>query len=302
MSFSGGAERREQPALVVARIFEQPQRLVGVCRDDNAVEAPQLVAGEAQLDAVVEPADRPHPRREVDSQPLRQRAHVRLTAAGHCLPAEAPEAEHPVIREEPDRIDEREVERPVGSRRPERRAQRNEEVVAEARRVALLGDVARQRPVLVAWIVERTASEPQEARDLERQPRERRAAARVLECVPVARDREAHLRVLGADAELAEETDEVWIGLLVVDDEAGVEPEGPACDRELDGIRVAAGAVVAFEELDVVRLRQRVRRAEAGDSRADHRDPHEWNAPPARLTFECAAGPPSAWTEMSTAA
>ena len=54
-------------------------------------------------------------------------------------------------------------------------------------------------------IVEDAAPEAQEADDLAGQAPERRAAARVLEAVPLAGDREAHLRRLGADAELAEE-------------------------------------------------------------------------------------------------
>ena len=76
------------------------------------------------------------------------------------------------------------------------------------------------------------------------------------------------------DAELAEEPDEVRVGVLVVDDEAGVERQRPSRDHVLDGVRVAPGAVVALEELDLVALRERVRRSEAGDARSDHRDPH----------------------------
>ena len=129
-----------------------------------------------------------------------------------------------MVCEEPDGVDEREVERLAGRSRPERGAERDEEVVTEPRRVALLGDVAGEAPLRAAGVVESPAAAAQEAGDLERQPRERRAAARVLEVVPVAGDREAHLRRLRAHAQLAEETDEVRVGVLVVDDEAGVEP------------------------------------------------------------------------------
>ena len=179
-----------------------------------------------------------------------------------------------MVREEADGVDEREVERPAGSGRPQRGAERYEEVIPEPGRVALLGDVACEAPVRAPGVVESATPEVQEAGDLERQPRERRAAARVLEVVPFAGDREAHLRRLRADTELAEEADEVRVGVLVVDDEAGVEPERPARDHVLDRVRVSAGAVVALEQLDVVALRERVRGSQTRDSRADHCELH----------------------------
>ena len=229
---------------------------------------------EPQLDAAVEAADRADLGREVDAQPLLQGAHVGPAAAGDRLPAEAPEAEDAVVGEEADGVDEREVERLAGSGRPERGAERDEEVVPEPRRVALLGDVAGEAPLRAARVVESPAPEAQEAGDLERQPRERRAAARVLEVVPVAGDREAHLRRLRAHAELAEEADEVRVGVLVVNDEAGVERQRPSGDHVLDRVRVAPGATVALEQLDLVALRERVGRSQARDARADHCDLH----------------------------
>ena len=45
------AEGAEQPPLVVARILEQSERLVGVRRDDDLVEAVPLAVVGRQLDA-----------------------------------------------------------------------------------------------------------------------------------------------------------------------------------------------------------------------------------------------------------
>ena len=259
----GRPEGAQQTAFVLARILEQTQRLVGVGCDDDAVEASQFVARQSQLDAAVEAADRADLGREVDAQPLGDRSYVGPAAARDGLPAEAPEAEDPVVREEADGIHERELERLAGSGRPERSAERDEEVVTEPGRVALLGDVTGEAPFCAARVVESPVPEAQEAGDLERQPRERRTAARVLEVVPVACDGEAHLRGLRAHAELAEEAYEVRVGVLVVDDEAGLEPKGPARGDVLDRVRVATGAVVTLEQLDLVALRKRVGRSEA---------------------------------------
>ena len=82
-----------------------------------------------------------------------------------------------MVGEEADGVDEREVERLAGSGRPERGAQGDEEVVTEPRRVALLGDVAGEAPFRAAGVVESPAPAAQEAGDLERQPRQRGAAA-----------------------------------------------------------------------------------------------------------------------------
>ena len=71
-------------------------------------------------------------------------------------------------------------------------------------------------------------------------------------------------------SEVAEEPHQARVVLDVVDDEAGVEREPVVHDR----VRVAARAVVALEELDLVRVRKRIGRAEPGDPRSDDCDPH----------------------------
>ena len=71
-------------------------------------------------------------------------------------------------------------------------------------------------------------------------------------------------------SEVAEEPRQVRVVLDVVDDEPGVEREPVVHDR----VRVAARAVVTLEQLDLVHARQRVGRAQPGDSRSDDCDPH----------------------------
>lgn len=98
-------EAAERAALLVARILEQGERLVGVRRDDDLVEAPHLVS-DAELDPFGIPADPAHRASEPHrpSQALSDRLDVLAAAAGRRPPAKATETEHPVVVEEPDRV------------------------------------------------------------------------------------------------------------------------------------------------------------------------------------------------------
>ena len=64
--------------------------------------------------------------------------------------------------------------------------------------------------------------------------------------------------------ELGEELPEQGVVARVVDEEAGIDPV-----RLHHGVRVAAGAGVAFEYGHVVRAREQVRGSEPGDAAAD---------------------------------
>jgi hypothetical protein len=98
--------------------------------------------------------------------------------------------------------------------------------------------------------------------------------ARLRRCAnsPAARrlvaDAHRHLGVLRGDAELAEEPDQVRVGRLVVDDEAGVDAHG----TQVVGVGVPAEAVLGLEERDVVLALQHVGGGEAGDARPDDGD------------------------------
>ena len=212
-------------------------------------------------------------------EPLGERAHVGVAAAGDVPPLVAPEAEHAVVVEEPDRRRGGVLERAARRRRPERGRQRNEKVPPEAAREASLVEVASQRQRVVE-IRERALCGQEPASDLPEQREEPRVGgatalrerppARVLEAAG-ARDRERHLRRLGRDAELREESRQERVVAGVVDEEARVEREPVAPDRA----GVTAGALVALEDLDVVRALEHVRGPQPGDAAADDRDLHE---------------------------
>ena len=159
-------------------------------------KARAVAVGGAELDPVVATGDRPHRQAQVQhrTRALEQRLHVGAAAADDRAPALAPEAEHAVVVEEAERVAGREVERRAGAARPDRRGQRDEEVVAKLRRVAVLGHVGAER--LLARTLDRAARLAQEADDLADEPQRRvaeRASPRVLEPVPPTADRERHL-------------------------------------------------------------------------------------------------------------
>ena len=237
---AGVGERTQDSPLVGRRIGQEPKRFVGVGGDDGAVEPPRRITVDHDGDAVRVPLERDHGRAKVEasSNPREDRAHLFAAPADDGLPAAPAKAEHPVIVEEANRIGGRDVERPLRGRRPDGGGQRDEVVVTELAGVSLARDVALERGVDVARVVAHAAGVPQEADDVAEHPQEARVG-----CVPglregtptgpldpaaAAADRERHLRILGAEPELAEEPNEVRVVRLVVDDETGVEPKLPA--------------------------------------------------------------------------
>ena len=207
--------------------------------------------------------------------------HVGVRATRDRSPAMTPKPEHPVIVEEADRVRGRDVERPARCGRPEGRSQRDDEVTAEAPRVAPFGQVVAERGVLVGAGLDRRARRAEPAPDLPDEGRELRArrvaplrerlATRVLEPARVAADRERHLRRLEGDAELRAEPREQRVVALVGDDEARVESEAVVHD----GVDVPAQPRVALEHVHLVAAaRQHVRCAKPGDAATDHRDSH----------------------------
>src|SRR4029077_181378 len=104
-------------------------------------------------------------------EPLGERRHVRVAAPGDVAPLVAPEAEHAVIVEEPDRRRGWVVERTPRRRRPERRRQRDEKVPPKASREASLVEVPPQRQCLIE-IRERALRGQQPASDLTEQREE----------------------------------------------------------------------------------------------------------------------------------
>jgi hypothetical protein len=77
--------------------------------------------------------------------------------------------------------------------------------------------------------------------------------ARVLQAAAGAADRHAHLRGLGGHLQLAEHLGEQRIGALVVDDEAGVDPDRRSGGRHDEmGVGVAAEPAARFEERHII--------------------------------------------------
>ena len=147
------------------------------------------------------------------AEPLGERPHVRVATAGDIAPLVAPEAEHAVIVEEPDRRRRGVLQGAAGRRRPERRRQGDQKVLPETRSRSPARRDSRRSDGPVVEIRERALRGQQPASDLAEQREEARVGrapalrkgfpARVLEPAG-AGDRERHLRRLGRNAELRE--------------------------------------------------------------------------------------------------
>ena len=277
-------ERAEHALLGRARVGQEAERLVAVRRDHDLVVPPgRAVVGE-DADAVGTPRDRAHAERRRGGVPP-SRSAIRST----------------YVRLPPTTVRQRKRPKPSmpwlsknliayaagnSSARPGAVDQSAEvsgtmKWFAEPARVAALGEVTTECVRLVVVLLERAPRRPEPAADLGDERVEARPdevpplrvgpPARVLEAAGPARDRKGHVRLLRRDAELGEEPPEERVVGLVVDEEAGVEPEAPVRDR----VRVAAGVVGALEDLHLVRARKQVGGSQAGDPGPDHGDSHQ---------------------------
>ena len=189
--------------------------------------------------------------------------------------------------EEPQEVVDGELEDPVGGGRPDGRGDRNEEVVpesgAEAAVVEEVGKgVARRRRG-----IEPLPGEAIEAQDVRDHEPVTRAGDRQRPGEPAADPARAELRRAGAtsraerhiarlrlDTELGEQTDEHRVRVLVVDDEARVDRNGPGGQFNDLGLDVAADDGVAIEEPDLVLAVEGVGRAEPTDAGPHDGDLH----------------------------
>ena len=178
------------------------------------------------------------------------------------------------------------LEEVVGIGRPDGRPHGQHEVLDELLGVGAAAQVVAQGGLLVRS-AQQGASGGVEARHvaqhaveggsqqiagLGEEPAQSHAAP--FETAALAVQSEAHVRGLGCDSQLAQQTREVRVGGVVVDDEAGVDRIVPPRHRHVDGVGVAPDAVLRLEELDPVARMQEVGGHQAGDAAADDRDPH----------------------------
>jgi len=94
----------------------------------------------------------------------------------------------------------------------------------------------------------------------------------VLDAVRDVLRAETHFRLLDGDIEFVEQLDEIWVGHLVEDDEAGVDRELPRTLFDIDRVAVSADVVVSFDEGDVGVVPQLVGTAESGNAGSDDGD------------------------------
>ena len=274
-------ERAERAALGGGGLGEQRERGVGVRREDQPVEA--LLAAGHDGDARRVARDGLHraAEAEVEARAREQRVDVAPAAADDGLPRQrADEPQHAVLIEEAEVGQRGERAAPRGRERPQRRRERDREPRAQLAARAAHLEVLVERRLRDERAVEIAARLAQEAHHLDEEPPvaaveqlpaicEQRGGA-PLEIAVGDRDREAHRRRPGGDAELAEHPEEARVARAVADDEAHVDRQAVGVDR----VDVPAGARGALVQRDLVPRRERAGGGQPRDTRTDDGDPH----------------------------
>ena len=189
---------------------------------------------------------------------VQEPGHRGCRVGGHVVEARGPDAgrhrQHEVLAERPG---EAPAVEPVAGRFPAVGADECLRLLGEA------DDLADHPSVGRAGQVRRLRDDPQRPR-------------LVLERATVLRDGERHVARLGDDAQRAEQSDQVRVVRLVVDDEAGVDGERARAVVDLDRVRVTAQVRAGLEHGHVVEARERPGRAQARDPTSHDGDPHRW--------------------------
>ena len=150
--------------------------------------------------------------------------------------------------------------------------------VAAASQIGIEADVAK-----LFKVARRIAVEPQHPGDHRPEPafenvfRLREQGGQILAGIfiiaMIDRHRKRHFGGRGFHADMVEQSGEIGIGRLVVDDEADIDRDGAAVVDDFFRVGVAAESVVGFVKNDIVIPRQRPGAGQAGYAGADHRDP-----------------------------
>jgi hypothetical protein len=96
----------------------------------------------------------------------------------------------------------------------------------------------------------------------------------ILEIGGVVADTETHLGGLRGNPQFRHQADEVGVGTVVVDDEAGIDGIVPAVKPDIDRRCMAACTRFCLEDHDLMAAGQQPRSAQPGDAGADDRDSH----------------------------
>ena len=271
-----------------AGVGEHAQSVVGVRGDDSLVERREPIVGGPHVHPLAVPQ---HGGDRGGASDVGQSRGERIDVRGRAADDRAPgggaaELEHAVMLQEREQVPRGIGRRIAGARRPHAGDQGHREVRDEVpgesaggqelapRRSGLLG--ARQhsprRPVEAGYL----SQHPQVPRvdgppALGEQAVESDSAG-VGQAAPVAGDAHAHQRRAGLHAQLAEQPQQVGVGPLVVDDEAGVDAQPmPVNGGHVVGVGVPAQTPIGLEERHVVGSAEHVCGRQARDPGADHR-------------------------------
>ena len=201
-----------------------------------------------------------------------------------------------VVVAETHKSGEREVEHLCNRTGPDAAGHRQQVPVAEFGAVIVVQQVIAQRKIRqrVAGLFEQRGGLLVEAQDVFQHADEAfveqvaalgehgvQAAARPFQhaFIELQLDRKRHIGADRADAQFAEQFDQVGISVVVEHQKAGIDAVGDAVQRHVDRVRVAAEIIVCLEQGDVVPgLRQLIGAGQAGDPGADDGDLHVWQS------------------------
>jgi len=288
------ADGAQQGAFTRRRVAAQDgQGLIGVAGQHDGVGGLALAGGPDHAPATtgsVQPLHCLAQTQRARVQRPQHARHVFATAAADRAPLRAgARLQQAVVLEEAQEGRQREVENVGRRRRPDGRRHGQQVMLDEA----LVETLARQPLAQRAGprVVERAAGDlrlrgAEEAGDLHGHAPVRRAQqvgrlgeepggrAGVFVGALVERDREGHLAGLRAHAQRREESHQVGIVRLVVDDETAVDCDATLGPGDLQRVGMAARARVRVVEHHLMALGQRPGGPEARRAGADHRDLH----------------------------
>src|SRR5215472_9126283 len=285
-------EAAEQLALAPVGVSQQGQRVVGVAGEDRLVEALPMACSIADLNPRRQATDgacRPAKARALAYR-RRKTFDVAAAAAAHRAPAQlGANGQQAVIVEKTCEGLRRIVEHAAKRRRPDAGGHGQEIAVAKRAAEARMLDEVAEREVEIVAAVEQQRRQAVEAQDVARHAQEggphqvaalgdvaaERAA--VLESTLIEADGERHVGLFGAHAEMVEQRHQVGVVALVVHDEADIDRLHAGIGRHLDRTGVAAQAVLALVDHDVVPAAQKPGGAQTCRSRPDDGDLHVQN-------------------------